>query len=347
MERYVGYLRIVLAGMVANDQQTVARLPLMSEGERRQVLEEWNQTEAAYPADRCIHELFETQVEQTPEAVAVVFEGEALTYRELDERANQLAHYLRREYGVGPEVRVALCLERSLEMVVAILGVLKAGGAYVPLDPGYPVERLRFMLEDSGASLLLTTGAVSAGTRHDLIGATPGLLNADLDQSEFIQRVANESRGVPSPMAGAAHLAYVLYTSGSTGRPKGVATPHAGVVNYLLWATALFPVAAGTRTLVHASISFDGTATPLFAPLIAGGAIHLFRRGLGQEWLDQTLGVEDFDFLKVTPSRSADTAHPPPAGPASTLCALVEHWWRNFCVRALPSGMQPRQVQRW
>ncbi|HEU0300275.1 MAG TPA: condensation domain-containing protein, partial [Longimicrobium sp.] len=150
--RYTGYLRRVLKAMVADERRRVEDLPLLPEAERRQVLEEWNATEAAYPADTCIHELFEAQAERTPDAAAVVFEEQQLTYRELNERANRLAHHLRR-LGIGPEVRVGVCLERTHEMVVSLLGVLKAGGAYVPLDPGYPAERLAFTLADSGVAV--------------------------------------------------------------------------------------------------------------------------------------------------------------------------------------------------
>ena len=162
VERYVGYLRAMLEGMVAEETQAIDRLPLLPEAERRQLLYEWNATEVEYPAagsrrEKLVHELFEEQVEKTPETVAVAFEDAILSYGELNERANQLAHYLR-ESGVGPEERVALCLERGLEMVVAVLGVLKAGGAYVPLDPAYPVERLKYMLEDSAPVALLTQG---------------------------------------------------------------------------------------------------------------------------------------------------------------------------------------------
>ena len=155
VERYLGYLRTLLEGMVADERQAIDRLPLLPEAERCQLLYEWNATEAEYPRERCVHELFEEQVEKTPDAVAVVYEDATLSYGELNRRANQLAHYLR-ELGVGPDQRVAICMERSLEMVVGLLGVLKAGGAYVPLDPAYPVERLRYMLDDSAPVALLT-----------------------------------------------------------------------------------------------------------------------------------------------------------------------------------------------
>src|SRR6202012_5893266 len=149
IERYLGYFRNLLQAMVADDAVTIDRLPLLPAAEREQLLYEWNDTAVEYPSDKCIHELFEQQVEKTPDATAVVFEDATLSYSELNRRANQLAHYLR-ELGVKPDDRVAICVERGFEMIVGLLGVLKAGGAYVPLDPAHPMERLRFMLEDSG-----------------------------------------------------------------------------------------------------------------------------------------------------------------------------------------------------
>ena len=156
--RYVRYWRALLEGMVGDERQAVDRLMLLGEAERHQVVEEWNATEAAYPKDRCVHELFEEQVEKSAEAVAVVYEEQQVSYGELNRRANQLAHHLRR-LGVGPETRVAICVERSVEMVIGLMGVLKAGGAYVPLDPAYPTERLAYMLEDSAPAVVLTHGA--------------------------------------------------------------------------------------------------------------------------------------------------------------------------------------------
>jgi non-ribosomal peptide synthetase component F len=162
VERHVGYLRRALEAMVADESQSMERLALLPEAERQLVLEEWNRTEAEYPADACVHELFEAQVERTPDAAAVVFEGEELTYAELNRRANRLAHHLR-ERGVGPDVRVGICVERGLEMVVGLLGVLKAGGAYVPLDPGQPAERLAYMLADSAPAAVLTQRSLRGG----------------------------------------------------------------------------------------------------------------------------------------------------------------------------------------
>ncbi|HYW08913.1 MAG TPA: amino acid adenylation domain-containing protein, partial [Longimicrobium sp.] len=235
VERYLGYLRHVLAGMAADDGRPVERLAMLPEAERVQVVESWNATDAEYPRELCIHELFEAQAERTPNAVAAVFEGSSLTYAELNARANQLAHHLR-ALGVGPDVRAAICVERSLEMVVAVLGVLKAGGAYVPLDPAYPEERLRYMLADSAPAVLLTAPAL----RDRLAGS--GVPVVDLHAADAW---AGQPRTNP-PREGvtAEHLAYVIYTSGSTGTPKGVMNRHRGVVNLLAWSQRVWALTA-------------------------------------------------------------------------------------------------------
>src|SRR3712207_466744 len=187
------------------------------EVERHQLLFEWNETHTEYPTDACIHELFEEQARRTPDAVAVVFEEEQLSYRELNRRSNQLAHYLRK-LGVGPEVLVGVCMERSLEMVVGLLGILKAGGAYVPLDPAYPKERLAFMLEDSQASVLLSQQRLL----EDLPEHESRVVCLDSAWEGSIQ----DQEVNPASGATAENLAYVIYTSGSTGKPKGVQIPH-------------------------------------------------------------------------------------------------------------------------
>ncbi|HEU4885849.1 MAG TPA: condensation domain-containing protein, partial [Longimicrobium sp.] len=212
VERHVGYLRRALEAMVADERQPMDRLALLPEYERRQLVDAWNATDAEYPADRCIHELFQAQVERTPDAEAVVFEGEGVTYAELNGRANRLAHHLR-SLGVGPDARVAVSVERSTEMVVALLAVMKAGGAYVPLDPAHPAERLEYMLADSAPVAVLTQKHL-----RDRMG-NPGVpvLEMDADTPEWAGRPAtNPAVEGLTP----AHLAYVIYTSGSTGRPK-------------------------------------------------------------------------------------------------------------------------------
>ncbi|HEU0052574.1 MAG TPA: condensation domain-containing protein, partial [Longimicrobium sp.] len=270
VERWLGYLRRVLEQMVADDTLAVDRLELLGEAERRLVVEEWNATGAAYPRDLCIHELFERQVERAPDAVAVVFDGRSLTYTELNARANRLAHHLR-AFGVGPDARVAVCVERGPAMVVGLLGVLKAGGAYVPLDPAYPAERLRHMLEDSAPAALLTEAR--------LAGVVSGILDGLPLPVIYLDAGAEwESRPAANPVVAELtpnHLMYVIYTSGSTGRPKGVMNQHRCVVNRLAWGREAWGAEAGESVLQNASFSFDVAAREIFWPLVAGGRVVL------------------------------------------------------------------------
>jgi len=220
INRMLGHFQVLLEAVAADPEQPLSQLPLLTEAERHQLLGEWNDTHTEYPKE-CIHKVFEEQVRRTPEAVAVVFEGQRLTYRELNTRANQVAQYLRRR-GVGPEIPVGICMERSVEMVVGMLGILKAGGAYVPLDPAYPQARLRFMLDDVAAPVIIT--------QRRLVEYLPGysaeVICLDADWEVF---AAESAEGVESG-ATAENLAYVIHTSGSTGKPKGVTVAHRSVV---------------------------------------------------------------------------------------------------------------------
>src|SRR6266702_2460692 len=228
VERYLNHFRILLQSMVDDDTQTVDKLPLLTSTERHQLLYEWNDTAAEFPSDKCVHQLFEEQAAKAPEATAVVFEDAALTYGELNRRANQLAHYLR-ELGVRPDTRVALCVERGFEMIVALLAVLKAGGAYVPLDPAYPIDRLRFMLQDSAPVALLTQSHLQ-NLFPELSTLLPVL---DLDDTTLWQDQTETNPHPDTVGLTPLHLAYVIYTSGSTGTPKGVMIQHQGLVNLL------------------------------------------------------------------------------------------------------------------
>ena len=214
VKRCLGYFRNLLQAMVADDAQAVDRLPLLDDAERHRVLYEWNDTRTEFPADQCVHQLFEEQARKTPDAIAVVFENEELSYAELNSRANQLAHYLR-VLGVEPDDRVAICVERSFEMIVALLAVLKAGGAYVPLDPAYPADRLRFMLEDSNPVALLTQAHLQS-----LFSGTADTLHVlDLNQAAAPWNDKPETNLDPTAIGlDSNHLAYVIYTSGSTGQ---------------------------------------------------------------------------------------------------------------------------------
>src|ERR687885_723855 len=261
---------IFLKGIVTDPACCVAQIPLLSDLERHKILMDWNDTQADYPKDKCIHQLFEAIVEQTPDAVAVVFGDEQLTYKELNQRANQLAHHLG-NLGVGPEVLVGICVERSLEMVVGLLGILKAGGAYVPLDPAYPPERLVFMVEDAQIRLLLTQARlVESLPKHQ-----GPIVCVDTDR-EIIELQSEEN---PQCNFTPENLAYVIYTSGSTGKPKGVLVPHSGVSNLATALHRICNVQPNIRILQFASLSFDGSVTELVMTLLAGGTLVIGNRG--------------------------------------------------------------------
>lgn len=292
--RFVSHYCMLLEGVAADPDCRLSELPLLSDAEKRQLLVEWNQTGREYPKDKCIHDLIEAQVERTPDAVAVVYGEKKLTYRELNRRANQLAHRLR-TLNVGPDVLVGLCVERSLEMVVGLLGILKAGGAYVPLDPSYPKERLAFMLEDAKVPVLLTQRPL----QERLPEHTTRVICLDTDW----EAIKGESAQNPANRATPDNLAYVIYTSGSTGRPKGVMIHHQGLVNYLSWCTEAYRVSEGNGTLVHSSISFDLTVTGLFPPLLVGRSAVLLPEEQGVEALSNALRAErNLSLVKITPT---------------------------------------------
>ena len=264
--RMLGHFQNLLEGIVANPQASLSDLPLLTPAERHQILVEWNDTKTDDRLDRCIHQLFEARVEQTPDAVAVVFEDEQLTYRELNQRANQLARYLNK-LGVKPEVLVGICVERSLEMIVGLLGILKAGGAYVPLDPAYPQERLTFMLSDSQVPVLLTQEKLVA----ELTEHQARVVYLDTDWETISQEnEANLVSGVKSE-----NLAYVIYTSGSTGKPKGVMALHGGLLNLVLWHQSAFEVIPSDRATQLAGTAFDASVWELWPYLAAGATIYL------------------------------------------------------------------------
>ncbi|MGH7827785.1 MAG: MupA/Atu3671 family FMN-dependent luciferase-like monooxygenase, partial [Candidatus Binatia bacterium] len=264
----LGHLKTLLEGMAENSGKRLSDLPLLTEPERRQLLVEWNSTETQYSKNACLHQLFEAQVEKTPEAIAVTFEDRQLNYRELNNRANQLAHHLQK-LGVGPDVLVGICVERSIEMMIGLLGILKAGGAYVPLDPAYPKERLGFMIEDSRAHALLTQsqllGRLPIGNPQHAI-RNPTVICLDSD-SEII--AAEPQRNPLSPVT-AENLAYVIYTSGSTGRPKGVMVAHRNVVSFFAGMDRRIGNESTGVWLAVTSISFDISILELFWTLTRG-----------------------------------------------------------------------------
>ncbi|MEW5928487.1 MAG: amino acid adenylation domain-containing protein, partial [Gemmatimonadota bacterium] len=274
--RLAGHLGILLDAMAAEPSRRLREVPLLRGSERRQVLETWNATAADYPRG-CVHELVSAQAARTPRAEAVVFAGRSLGYAELERRANALAHRLRR-LGVGPEVRVGVCLERTPRLVVALLAVLKAGGAYVPLDPAYPRERLRWMQEDAGVSLVLTSGALAgvlpAGVRALALDALPAADEA-------------ESDGPPEPGVLPENLSHVIFTSGSTGRPKGVMIRHSSVVVLLHWLRENVSDAERASVLFATSVSFDVSVAEVFGTLAWGGRLVMVENALELAGLDE------------------------------------------------------------
>jgi amino acid adenylation domain-containing protein len=266
IDRMIGHFRTLLEGIAADPDSQISQLPLLTEPERQRTLVEWNRTGADYPSNACIHELFEQQVERTPDAVAVAYENQILTYRELNARANQVAHYLR-NLGVGPDVLIGICMERSLEMVLGILGILKAGGAYVPLDSEDPEDRLAFVVQDAGLSLVLAQSHLS----NRLPKKKTSVVALDLDWAS----IQKENRENIVAGVTAENLAYVIYTSGSTGAPKGVQIVHRGVVR-LLFGTRYAALDASRTLLQLSPITFDASTFELWGALLHGGRSVLF-----------------------------------------------------------------------
>ena len=261
-----GHFQTLVDGIIAAPITRVSDLPLLNEAERKQLLTQWNETTTNYPSDRCLHELFEEQVRRHPEAIAVVFEDERLTYDELNRRANQLAHHLCR-LGVGPEVRVGLCAGRSLALVVGVLGVLKAGGVYVPLEAEYPVTRLGFVIEDAQVQVLLT----EARFINQLREHSARVVCLDTEWNA----IAGEDEENPASYVKPDNLAYVIYTSGSTGRPKGVLVSHRSLVNHCVSIAHRYELRSHDRILQFASLSFDVAAEELFPSWLSGAAVIL------------------------------------------------------------------------
>jgi amino acid adenylation domain-containing protein len=272
--RLLRQFQTLLEAIAAVPDEHISRLPLMDAVERDRLLLEWNETGADYPHDTRLHELFEAQVEMTPDDQAVMFDDRQLSYRELNERANQLAHHLRAA-GVGPEVRVAICMYRSPEMIVAVLGVLKAGGAYVALDPSYPKERLAYMMEDAGVALVLTLDQLS-----EVMSEYAGqLIRLDTD-GELIARQSKQNiAGLTRPES----LIYITYTSGSTGRPKGIGMVQRPLLNLLHWMLSTTKLPERARTLQFASLSFDVSFQDIFSTLCSGGTVVMISEAVRQD----------------------------------------------------------------
>ena len=273
IQRMVVHWKTLLEGIVADSTKRLTELPLLTEMELQQLLVTWNATSTVFPEDKCIHQLFEEQAERTPEAIAVVYEDQQLTYRELNVRANQLAHYLR-QLGVGPEIPVGLYIERSLDMVVGLLGVLKAGGAYVPLDPTYPKDRLAFLLQDTQMSVLLTQERLLRGLPEH----TARVICLDAEWEAIAQE--NSENVISEVMAN--NLASIIYTSGSTGRPKGVLVTHQNLVHSTIARTTYYKEPVNSFLLLS-SFAFDSSVAGIFWTLCQGGLLVLPRAGFQME----------------------------------------------------------------
>ena len=321
--RIAGHFLTLLESIAANPEQRLSNLPILTKPEQQQLLFEWNNTQSEFPKNKCIHELFEAQAELTPDAIAVVFENESLTYRDLNEKANNLASYLQK-IGVKPENLVGIYVDRSLDMAVGLLGILKAGGAYVPLDPAYPPERLGFMLEDAQIPVLLTQKKLLETLPKN--SASLVFLDADWE-------------GISScdePVVGlqkSSNLAYVIYTSGSTGKPKGVQISHASAVNFLSSMRQQLAIAQGDVWLAVTSLSFDIAALELFLPITTGSRVVVASREVASngEKLLETLTNSGARVMQATP--------------ASWKMLLAAGWRGNNQLKILCGGEAlPRQI---
>lgn len=317
IRRMAGHFQTLLEGIVIDPDQRPGDLPLLTTAERRQLLVSWNQTHLPYSPNDCFHQRFEDQVEAQPDSIAIRFEDHQLTYAELNRRANQLAHTLQRS-GVEPGVLVGICVERSLELVVGLLGILKAGGAYVPLDPAYPAERLALMIEDARIPILLTHDQGRAGM------AAPDIRVICLD-SDW-STIAQESEANPDTSVTGTDLAYVIYTSGSTGRPKGVQIPHQALVNFLTTMQQAPGLTAQDSLLAVTTISFDIAALELYLPLMCGGQVVLAGREVATD------GVK---LLALLESSGATVMQ---ATPATWRMLLAAGWSERRSLKILCGG---------
>jgi len=322
--RMAAHYRNILNAFAADDGCRVLSISALGDEEREQLLVQWNQTAAEIPAV-CAHRLFEEQADRTPQAVAASYEHQQLTYKGLNRRANQLAHYLRKS-GVSPDVRVGLHLNRSLDMLVAVLGVLKAGGAYVPLDPQFPVERLSYMLQDSGAAVLLT----QANLPHPLNPGEAGTLHIDSDW----ERISQESQENIDTVTVPDNLAYVLYTSGSTGKPKGVQVEHGALAHVLRSLQREFQLVSGDVLVAVTTLSFDIATLELLLPLTTGAQVRIATR---EDMLD------GHRLESVIRDSAATVVQATPA----TWWMLLETGWRQSGMRVLCGGEEmPAELAR-
>lgn len=302
ISRMVGHFLTLLSGIVNHPDEIVSHLPLLTVAEKHQLLVEWNNTQTDYLQDKYFHQLFAAQAERVPDAVAFVFQDQQLTYRELNRRANQLAHYLQAQ-GVRPEVLVGIYVERSLEMIVAVLGIFKAGGAYVPLDPTYPPERIAFMLSDSQVPIILTT--------ENLVTKLPEHQAQVIYLDRDWAKISQQSHQTPETSLQIQNLAYLIYTSGSTGKPKGVLVTHEGLVNLTEDKIRTCRVQQDSRILQFFSLSFDASIPEIVMALGSGATLYLgtpesLLPGTG---LTQLLRQQAITHITIIPSALATLSH--------------------------------------
>lgn len=295
IERLASQWQTLLGSILKNPTGVISQLDILSEQERHRLLIDFNNTKTAEPEYECIHHWFEQQCDRTPDNIAVIFQNQQLTYKELNTKANQLAHYLQ-QLGVGSDVLVGICIEREPLMAIALFAILKAGGAYVPIDPNYPLERKAFIISDTQMPVLLTQQHL----QDNLPGATQAkVICLDADWQVIDQQPTEN----PLSQTSALNLAYLIYTSGSTGKPKGTMIPHCGLINYLSWCLEAYAVDQGIGTLVHSPISFDLTITSLFPPLLVGRSVNLLPENQGIETLSQALiQNHNLSLVKITPA---------------------------------------------
>lgn len=294
IERMAGHLVTLLQAAASDPDQPVGRMPLMGAAELHKILVEWNATGVDFGPPTCLHRLFQAQAARTPDNIALIFRDRQLTYHELDQQSDRLAAYLQ-TLAVVPGGIVGICVERSFEMAVGLLGILKAGGAYLPLDPSYPPGRLEYMLQDSGATVLLTQQAL-----HAVFSGFSGVV-IDLD-GDWQQEVPAAAR--PIEQSDPANLAYVIYTSGSTGLPKGVMIAHQAIASYMSWMQAAFPCSADDVGLQAAAFSFDASVSEFFPPLLAGGRLVIAEPGghMDPDYLVQVIQQQKVTTAQFVPS---------------------------------------------
>jgi len=333
ISRMTEHFRILLEAAADDPGIAISRLPLLSEAERHQIVIEWNDTQVDYPRNTPLHKLIEEQVERTPDSLALVYESERLTYRQVNDRANQLAHYLQKR-GVGPDILVGVCAERSVELVIALLASIKAGGAYVPLDPEYPKERLAAMLSDSNPPVILT----QAHWKDHLPAESRNVFCVDLDWPSL---QAESLENLPATVSGE-NLAYAIYTSGSTGMPKGVPNVHKGIVNRLLWMQDMYRLTSGDRVLQKTPFSFDVSVWEFFWPLLTGATLVVAQPGGHRDpaYLVNLIAEQGITTLHFVPSMLSIFLE----SPGLERCSSVRRVFASG--EALPLELQQRFFER-